>query len=604
MNVMSTVTVNATGIDADHSLTFDGSALTNGYLYINGGHGNDILTGTRTGAGVKGDTLCGGDGDDTFKGSDGKDVLHGGAGTDTLDYSSVDFSSSPVTITGSADGAGTVGFNISGANTQTFDGMEVFKGTTGADTIDLSAWTSAGATILGTIGNDVITGGVGTDILDYSAFSANLTIAGTTDHAGTAVFTGGSQTFTSFEVIKGGAGNDEIDLHTWTSDATIHSGAGNDNILGGSGNDHVYMGSDLNVTDSIDGGDGMNTLHFTPDSANASALANVSNFSTIIFGDPTGDVTLNALTTGLIGTGDTLYLDTQAVTAGHSLTIDASSVTAHNIDYTAGDGLDHITGTSLDDNFHFGTHLSNADSVDGKAGDDTLYFTQNQGGDHTDDLSGVSGVEHIILGDAVTELSLDTDTVGDLLAHLDSPYLDIDGSGLTTAGNTLTFTTGDLNDNAPSFLFNVTGGSNNDMIFGGGGADTLSGGGGNDMLFGQDGMDILTGGSGADTFMYDQTTEGGATEEITDFCHADGDKLSFSNTVFSTTAADLTHFISTASYSDTLGVAGQASFIYDTSTNILHYDSNGATAGGDVAIAHITGDAVVNTDITFHAPAP
>nr|WP_242507186.1 VWA domain-containing protein [Vibrio vulnificus] len=71
------------------------------------------------------------------------------------------------------------------------------------------------------------------------------------------------------------------------------------------------------------------------------------------------------------------------------------------------------------------------------------------------------------------------------------------------------------------------GGEGNDGLRGGTGNDTLDGGAGNDILIGGLGNDILTGGDGADIFKWvDMET---ASDRVTDFNVAQGDKLDFSD---------------------------------------------------------------------------
>ncbi|MDP3427559.1 MAG: hypothetical protein Q8S17_09305, partial [Humidesulfovibrio sp.] len=256
---------------------------------------------------------------------------------------------------------------------------------------------------------------------------------------------------------------------------------------------------------------------------------------------------------------------------------------AGDLNFTGGIGADSVG---------MGTNLTSADTISGGAGADTLSFTDSNAAD--DDLAHVTGVETVILGDATSVITFPTTYAAPDWAAIGG-RITINAAGLTGA-NSLNF---DGSGDSAGGTFYVTGGAGADTISGGAGADSLVGGDGADILFGGGGADTLSGGAGADIFKYNATTDGNASEQITDFSHADGDTLSFSNVAFDPTAADA-NFISTATYSDTLGVAGQASFIYDTVTHILHYDSNGATAGGDVAIAQLTGDAVVATDIQFH----
>jgi hypothetical protein len=70
-------------------------------------------------------------------------------------------------------------------------------------------------------------------------------------------------------------------------------------------------------------------------------------------------------------------------------------------------------------------------------------------------------------------------------------------------------------------------------LIGGGGNDTLIGGKGNDILISGGGSDVLTGGGGADTFKYlkledSPTSKVTATDTITDFSKAQGDKIDLS----------------------------------------------------------------------------
>ena len=78
------------------------------------------------------------------------------------------------------------------------------------------------------------------------------------------------------------------------------------------------------------------------------------------------------------------------------------------------------------------------------------------------------------------------------------------------------------------------GGDGNDILEGCWGNDTLSGGAGNDRVFGGPGRDKLTGGSGADRFIFinpldEETPLKGSLETITDFSHAEHDKIWIDN---------------------------------------------------------------------------
>jgi hypothetical protein len=91
------LTIDGSALDADHSLTFDGSAEHNGGFWITGGDADDSIVG-----GDRGDRLAGGAGDDVLTGGRGADQLDGGAGHDIFTYGAAVQSTGPAfdTITG------------------------------------------------------------------------------------------------------------------------------------------------------------------------------------------------------------------------------------------------------------------------------------------------------------------------------------------------------------------------------------------------------------------------------------------------------------------------------------------------------------------------
>lgn len=192
------VTVLNTGTAVDTPITFDGSgsndtfngALATGRLTLNGGGGNDILTG-----GSAGDVIEGGDGADRVFAGAGDDVVDGGAGSDRL------------------------------------------FGDAGSDTINGSA------------GRDLIRGGTDDDVLEGDGGSDTLF----GDH-GNDTIGGGDSDDTIFggkgrDRIDGGSGNDRLFGNSGYD--TISGGAGNDFIRGGRGRDLLYGddGNDVLIGD-------------------------------------------------------------------------------------------------------------------------------------------------------------------------------------------------------------------------------------------------------------------------------------------------------------------------------------------------------------------
>jgi serralysin len=70
----------------------------------------------------------------------------------------------------------------------------------------------------------------------------------------------------------------------------------------------------------------------------------------------------------------------------------------------------------------------------------------------------------------------------------------------------------------------ISGGIGNDRLYGDAGNDTLIGDSGNDFLDGGAGTNVLTGGTGSDTFFH---AAGYGADTVTDFSHADGDRIDF-----------------------------------------------------------------------------
>ena len=268
--------------------------------YIDGGAGDDKITGSNTTAGsdtliggagndvLRGwdgsDSLVGGSGHDSLIGDQGDDTLEGGAGDDTLgswvgaasldggddsdtfrlfnvsggrfdgvtivggeggtDIDTVELShfGVGVTVTYSGDEAGSF---TDGTNTATFSEIERFILSNQADTFSTNGVTG-NETVYGMGGDDTITTQGGADYID-GGDGADSIVAGQ-----------------GADTIVGGAGNDYIDAQS--EDDFVDAGAGNDTVLGGQNNDTLFGGAgddSLNgqsEDDLVDGGEGNDTL--------------------------------------------------------------------------------------------------------------------------------------------------------------------------------------------------------------------------------------------------------------------------------------------------------------------------------------------------------
>ena len=232
-------------------------------------------------------------------------------------------------------------------------------------------------------------------------------------------------------------------------------------------------------------------------------------------------------------------------------------------------GNDVIYGNGGDDTIYGG---SGDDKIYGGAGDDQL-----DGGLGNDVLSGGAGTDtasYFDIGAAVTvNLSIKTqqDTGGagkDTLSGIERLY-----GG--RAGDTLTGT-----------------GGNNEII-GMNGSDVINGLGGNDLIYGELGKDTLTGGAGKDKFLFHTTPAINNADTITDFSHAEGDKLVLSASIYSGLIGKAGSVLTKGEFYAAAGAKAAHDaddhIVYNTSNGTLYYDADGAGGTDAVLFATLTG---------------
>jgi Ca2+-binding RTX toxin-like protein len=454
---------------------------------------------------------------------------------------------------------------------------------------------------------------------DFVVLSGLTTISGVTSitingGSGSQIVTGSGFA----ETISTGAGND-----------TINSGAGDDTITGGDGADSMDGGdgSDIyNIAGGQLGGDtfndtgtsGSDTINVTgalstflsfgkfgtvyslinpllPASALATyqgieifdgnnfAISGVNNGSDIFDLSGFSSATQVGAINTFDATGGTDYVNVSTADAGVTITGGGGSqivVGSGNADtISTGGGNDSITGGAGDD------------SLFGGAGDDTFFANLNEA--EFDELHGGLGVDTLqrATNGGQFELVLNQFLATNGIERVDlGTAFGIDGNGYD---NVLDFS-------ATTFFSsrNVEGAGGNDTITatnsatstydGNSGDDVLKGGSVADNLIGSTGNDTITGGGGNDWFRYNATNEG--TDTITDFVSG-ADKFLFASLAFSNTAIFTSNATGTASGTN-------AQFIYNTSSGLLSYDSDGTLGGGSNSIAFLTGNpALVGTDV-------
>jgi Ca2+-binding RTX toxin-like protein len=264
---------------------------------VNGGNGDDTVTGGRSSVGNGGDdtltaaahgsTLNGGVGDDILRGGIGSDRIYDGAGSDDVnggDGNDVIYVNDGSIAAGdryeggagvdelSVDDLGSPSVDISVAEVTGFEFLTSLTSRLFVRADQLDGFRSISASRI------EIVGGGSVDLVDNSFVNSTMTLflsaVGNTVRAGSWGFgvqggdgadtvVGGSRR----DSYTGGAGNDLLDgrgdqdsLFGFAGDDTLIGGAGQDSLAGGDGNDIIIGGAD---GDSLHGGIGKDRFVFT-----------------------------------------------------------------------------------------------------------------------------------------------------------------------------------------------------------------------------------------------------------------------------------------------------------------------------------------------------
>lgn len=365
------------------------------------------------------------------------------AGRGTLDIYGNDLTNLPISFaSGGGIMVGEGGFSTSGISS------------TGGGTIELS-WSNDSYQVRGTVGQIVY------------GFGGNDTLTGQQ---------GG-------DTLVGGAGDD-----------TLAGGNGDNVLLAGDGNDKFMIENSAINTDTMDGGEGFNTLSY----------ANVANNMDLTlmedkFFDLFGTRVIYDIQSVQLGSGQyTVNM------SGYAGSVNGGS--ANNTYYgsgetdriNAGTGNDKIFGLDGNDLLSGG---AGSDTIDAGEGDDSIFGGQSDGNDI---YQGGSGSDTLYLTGVFSAMTLNvtattvssTQTGTDAISDIE---VIVSGSGNDTingaAGHSFTL---------DGFLGNDTlnAGASGDFLRGDEGNDTLNGGIGNDTLDGGAGQDALRGGDGDDVYIY------------------------------------------------------------------------------------------------------
>ncbi|HXL99481.1 MAG TPA: calcium-binding protein, partial [Rhizomicrobium sp.] len=488
--------IDGSRLGAGDTLTFDGSAETDGVYHLVGGAGDDVLTG-----GADGNTfnLAKG-GEDTATGGAGNDIFTLGATLDAGDEISGGFGGNDVLR---LDGDYSAGLTLGPDTLSNISTVQFAKGHSYNLTVDNANFLSGPTALI----NAGALGAANSLTFDASASDAN------------------------FHFI-GGAGNDV--LTGGTAGATFDlSHGGNDTATGGVGADNFNMGATFTAADKIDGGagddrvvmDGMgaaDSLTFS-----ATTMTNVETLTLQAGHDYdliTNDATVAAGATLLVagnalGAGDTLTFDGAAETDGHFIIRGG----AGNDVLTGGQdgdtfnlvqgGEDTVTGGAGNDTINTGASFDSGDQIDGGAGSDTLS------------LNGTYASAITVSGTMVQNVETVTLAGGGYNITWQSPI----ASGLTVdastigSGNNVVFDDSALASGNVHFI----GGAGESVFRGGGGDDVVdvqnnvdglnvSGGGGDDTVnfgaaYGSNPFEAADGGTGSNTATFDGDYSAGVT---------------------------------------------------------------------------------------------
>lgn len=343
-------------------------------------------------------------------------------------------------------------------------------------------------------------------------------VAGMSDEDLSARYDYGVSLFDGADRITGGKHGDRY----------IEVGAGGKaTVDGGAGNDTVYVWHQKNV--AFDGGTGSDTLIF----------------NNVVSSDSATYPTIGA-----------------AVDLGRGSATNpwGGTITLENVENVTGymNAANKIIGNN--DANHIATG-GFGDSVKGLGGNDFItaeaYFG-DPGTPRNMHLNGGKGTDTLVIrgvfGQSNTlDLEHPQDNTG---AFANSTVKDFEIYKSTNSGASLIFHGSDAAEKAltdPSATDN----------------DILDGRGGNDLLYAGGGTDTLTGGAGADRFQFKLATESttDAPDTITDFSHAEGDKIDLHSRYFGAL-----HFIGSDAFG---GDAGEIHAIDQGSRTLVEIDVDG-----------------------------
>jgi Ca2+-binding RTX toxin-like protein len=319
--------------------TLDASAVGSGVVI-------DLVAGTATGEDIGTDqvegfeNIVGSDHADLLTGDGHANALHGRSGNDELAGGDGD----DLVSAGDGDDVVIVFARTTAASDENDDDDNYNDDDNGSDEADDE----------GHDGDDVYDGGHGTDTLDLGALIEAVVADLKEEFIEGAEI--GHDTVRSFEIVRGGAGNDQ--LRGSEDDDILHGGAGNDRLKGRDGGD-ILVGGD--GQDEVEGGDGDDTFLVIARLSGGSSSDGDDSFD----GDDGRDVYDASATT----LGVAIDLHTGVATGGeigtdHLTSVEAARGGSGDDRLTDGISVTILTGGAGNDIFVFGLHSVAGSSLD------------------------------------------------------------------------------------------------------------------------------------------------------------------------------------------------------------------------------------------------
>ncbi len=538
-----------------------------GFEHIVGSDFSDTLIGD-----IQDNSILALDGNDTLAGGEGYDYLDGGAGNDLVTYSSSVSGGGAITVhyddvvKNIDDGFGTRDIVL---NVETIEGSsqnDVFYGSSTSDT-----FLSGGGqdSFVGSLGDDYLSGnegGVAASLVDYSATATGnkliLDLGALSDQAQLVATADSTKYFTDqLQSMKNLIATFENDTLTGSSaDNSMYGLAGDDTFFATDGNDTYDGGTETNgdwvdysvastkiVSDlkigstskGINGSsDGLTSIEHIETGSNADTITASSADNTIVANAGDDTIYSNAGTNVFFGDGVDLVNSGLQDTIRYDLEDTGSGVKV-NISTTA----EGTTGANSATNAYGETDtLYNFENIIGSANGDILV-----GNDLQNSILGGAGADEIIAKGGNDSL------------------LGATGNDTISGGAGLDFISGGDDDDL------LYGEADGDFIEGGTGNDIIDGGSGNDTLFGEAGYDTFKDSLGVDTI------DGGAGDDLIEFTTVNFDATDGNDTVSGGANTDTLEFldaITQANLTDTLL----------TNISLIETIKFSANSGNDIAL--------------------